>query len=88
MKKKYDPDTMPSFNFYSTWTGIFRQLNAHDTLILLEWCFGYCFEQTAPSEDELEKAGYRLLTAWGSIWPQLNKQLDKWSEYCEKQNSN
>ncbi len=88
MKKKYDPDTMMCFNFYSTWVGIFRQLNAHDSQILLEWCFGYCFEQTAPSEEELDNASWRVLNAWGSICPQLNNQLDKWADYCEKKNSN
>ena len=87
MVKKHDPNTMPSFNFYNTWAGIFRQLNARDTQTLLEWCFGYCFEQTVPSDEEINNASYRVLTAWESIGPQLTKQFDNWIEYCNKTNN-
>ncbi len=85
MSKTYDPNVLPSFNFYGSWMGYFRQLNSTDAATLLEWCCWYCFEQAEPSEKNLNSAGWRLEAAWQSIKPQLDKQFEKWIDLCDKQ---
>lgn len=86
MNKTYNPHIMPSFNFYGSWMGYFRQLSAYDAQILLEWCFWYCFEQKEPNDENLNSASWRVCAAWDCIKPQLDQQFEKWKSFCNNRN--
>lgn len=86
-KKHYNPEVMPSFNFYKAWIPIFRALSPTESAVLLNWICWYCFEESEPDDDNLKTMGWRLATTWEEIKPQLESQLEKWRDYCTKYHS-
>ena len=85
MVNKYNPEEMISFNFYRTWSPIFRCLPLDDRGILLNWICWYCFEGCEPTEENFHSDA--LENAWLEIKPQLDSQFEKWRDFCNRKNS-
>lgn len=82
--KNYNPDVMPSFNFYKSWVGIFRSLSNSDRAILLNWMFWYCFEESEPDEEDLnDETLWRVAKVWETIKSELERQMEKWRKFCD-----
>ena len=63
---------------------MFRNLTLEERGLLLNFMFWYCFEESEPSEEDLENAGWKVKNTWEELKPEMDEQFEKWDETCEK----
>lgn len=79
---------MPSFNFYSSFSGIFKGLSYSDRGMLITWIMWYVFEGSLPQRvidnNPKDETNDRLVAAFENIVPTIDKQMQKYIEYLKQ----
>ena len=81
---------MPSFNFWESWSGIFKGLSYSDRGVLITWLIWYVFEGKLPRPfveiDCRVDGNENLCAAFENIIPTIDKQMQRYQEYLNNKN--